>query len=49
MKVAAAASRSAARPALVRRTTLPSHGVPWWKKTAWMRCTQAVCSRRRSW
>ena len=22
---------------------------PWWKKTAWIRCTQAVCSRRTSW
>ena len=25
------------------------HAVPWWNSTAWIRCTQAVCSARRSW
>ena len=43
--------RPAARPgpARVRSTPSPSGGAPWWNSTAWMRCTQAVCSRRRSW
>jgi hypothetical protein len=32
----------------VRSAPSPRCGAPWWKKTAWTRCTQAVCSRRRS-
>jgi len=27
---------------------IPPTGAHWWKKTAWTRCTQAVCSRLRS-
>jgi hypothetical protein len=40
--------RSLARPCSVRKASSPSRGAPWWKNTAWIRCTQAVCSRRRS-
>ena len=47
-KWAAAATRSAARPCSVRSVPSPRAGAPWWNKTAWMRCTQAVCSARRS-
>jgi hypothetical protein len=32
-----------------RRVPSPSAWAPWRKNTAWIRCTHAVCSRRRSW
>ena len=48
-RCAAAAARSAARSFPVRSAPSPSAGAPWWKNTAWIRCTQAVCSARRSW
>ena len=43
------AACSAATPGPVRSVPAPSAGAPWWNKTAWMRCTQAVCAVRRSW
>ncbi len=48
-RCAAAAARSASRPGSVRNACSPSGGAPWWKNTAWIRCTQAVCAARRSW
>ena len=44
----AAAARSASRSRPVRSAPWPRAGAPWWKNTAWMRCTQAVCPARRS-
>ena len=47
-RCAAAAARTAAAPRLVRSVPALSCGPPWRRSTAWMRCTQAVCSARRS-
>ena len=48
-RYAAAAARASVRPWMPRSVPSPSAAAPWWKKTAWIRYTQAVCSARRSW